>query len=121
MPNLKGLSYLFISSCCALSILPNCSVTFSSLTYSDIMLAHVHNEVFILMTMRITFPLARTSSAALRTPSQACLSHGFLALVVETEMMKLGLMLLTMVIMVMVVTMMMMVMVVTMAYQRSLW
>ena len=39
------------------------------------------------MSKKITFPLRSTSSAALRTPSQACLSHGFLALV-ETKMMS---------------------------------
>ena len=32
-----------------------------------------------------TFPLQRTSSAALRTPPQACLSHGLWALVHEKE------------------------------------
>ena len=35
-----------------------------------------------------TFPLQSTSSAALRTPPQACLSHGFLALVTMMMMMK---------------------------------
>ena len=59
------------------------------------------------MSKKITFALRSTSSAALRTPSQACLSHGFLALV-ETKMMTLGFM-------------MMIMMVLTVAYQRSLW
>merc|ERR1711874_805839 len=54
---IRGLLYLAISSCCPLSILSNCSIKSSSLT----------------------FPLQRTSSAALRTPPQACLSHGLLA------------------------------------------
>ena len=57
-----------------------------------------------------TFPLQRTSSAALRTSPQACLSHGLLALVSMMLMM-----------MSRSRSMMVMVMMMMMKYQSSLW
>ena len=61
----------------------------------------------------VTFPLQRTSSAALRTPPQASLSHGLRALVVKMMVMMRMRMVVT--------TMVMMMRMTRMKYQSSLW
>ena len=61
-----------------------------------------------------TFPLRSTSSAALRTPPQACLSHGFRALMTMMMMMMKRRK-------VVVSTVLMMESEMMMKYQSSLW